>query len=92
MTTPFRSLLVDGAVGQPQAGDRLVYDERNGTLFVHRDDADVRFVPHEGPVTARLFLGRAWSRDLNHASAELYARMGGLSGSVEYVEGSFPSL
>lgn len=89
---PFRKLYVDGAESAPRVGDRLVYDERNGTLFVHREDGEVLFQPEDGPQTARLFIGRGWTRDLTRASAELYARLGGLSGKVALVEGSFPTL
>ncbi len=93
MMFPFHKLFVDGAESEPQVGDRLIYDERNGTLFVHREDGDVRFQPSDGgPLTTRLFIGRGWTRDLTRASAELYARLGGLSGDVVHVEGSFPTL
>lgn len=90
---PFRKLFIDGTEGTPLPGDRLIYDERNGTLFVHRDDSDVRFQPTDGgALTSRLFIGRGWTRELTKASAELYGRLGGLSGEVAFIEGSFPTL
>lgn len=90
---PFRKLYVDGFESAPKVGDRLIYDERNGTLFVHREDGDVLFQPHDQTtLSSKLFIGRGWSRDLTRASAELYGRLGGLSGEVIAVEGSFPTL
>jgi hypothetical protein len=90
---PFQKLYVDGLESAPKAGDRLIYDERNGTLFVHREDGDVLFLPaNQATLSSRLFIGRGWTRDLTRASAELYARLGGLSGEVIAVEGSFPTL
>lgn len=90
---PFRKLYMGGAESAPRPGDRLVYDETNGTLFVHREEGEVMFQDHEsGDPSARLFIGRGWTREMTKASAELYARLGGLSGSVVAVEGSFPTL
>lgn len=90
---PFRQICVDGVVARPAPGDRLVYDERNGTLFIHRDDGEVTFrAIDDSPPANRLFIGRGWSVELTRASAELYARLGGLSGVVLHVEGSLPSL
>ena len=90
---PFRTLYMDGKQTQPRQGDRLVYDEKNGTLFVHRAAGDVFFQPADGTsLSARLFIGRGWTRELTKASAELYARLGGLSGRVLTVEGSVPTL
>lgn len=90
---PFRRLSMDGKESQPRPGDRLVYDEKNGTLFVHREHGEVLFHPTEGEQpSARLFIGQGWTRDLTRASAELYARLGGLSGRVVSIEGSFPTL
>jgi len=90
---PFRDICVDGVTSRPAAGDRFVYDERSGTLFVHRDGEEVSFRPPTSDTpTARLFIGRGWSVDLTRASAELYARLGGLSGAVVRIEGSLPSL
>jgi hypothetical protein len=90
---PFHKLYVDGVESRPRVGDRLIYDERNGTLFVHREDGDVLFLPaNQATLSSRLFIGRGWTRDLTRASAELYGRLGGLSGEVIAVEGSFPTL
>jgi hypothetical protein len=90
---PFQKLFVDGVESGPRAGDRLIYDERNGTLFVHREDGDVLFQPaNQSSLSSRLFIGRGWTRELTRASAELYGRLGGLSGQVVAVEGSFPTL
>jgi hypothetical protein len=90
---PFRRLYVDGRESAPRAGDRLVYDETNGTLYVHREDGEVLFQPtNEEKLSARLFIGRGWTRDLTRASAELYARLGGLSGRVVAIDGSYPTL
>ncbi len=90
---PFRQICVDGVEAHPAAGDRLVYDERNGTLFIHRKDGEVTFqLVNDSPPVKRLFIGQGWSVDLTRASAELYARLGGLSGGVLHVEGSLPSL
>ncbi|MDP2341538.1 MAG: hypothetical protein Q8O67_11290 [Deltaproteobacteria bacterium] len=90
---PFRKLFVSGLESKPRAGDRVIYDERNGTLYVHREEGDVLFQPVDGPeLSSRLFIGRGWTRDLTKASAELYGRLGGLSGRVTAVDGSFPTL
>lgn len=90
---PFQKLYMDGAESGPRPGDRLVYDETNGTLFVHREEGEVLFQPQdETMLSTRLFIGRGWTRDLTKASAELYARLGGLSGRVVAIEGSFPTL
>ena len=90
---PFRRLFMGGAESKPQPGDRLIYDERNGTLYVHREDGEVLFQPEDQTeLSSRLFIGRGWTRDLTRASAELYGRLGGLSGQVVAVEGSFPTL
>jgi hypothetical protein len=89
----FHELSMNGATTMPQIGDRLVYDEKNGTIFVHREGGEVTFREDKttGPVS-RLFVGKAWTRKLTRASAELYARLGGLKGGVEEIEGSFPTL
>lgn len=90
---PFRKLFVDGRESRPKAGDRLVYDETNGTLFVQREAGDVLFQPDDGAeLSTRLFIGRGWTRQLTKASAELYGRLGGLSGRVVPIEGSYPTL
>lgn len=89
----FHKLLVNGQESAPKVGDRLVYDERNGTLYVHREDGEVVFAAEElAEPTARLFVGSSWNRKLTRASAELYARLGGLRGLVAEIEGSFPTL
>ena len=89
----FHKLYVNGQESAPKVGDRLVYDEKNGTLFVHREDGEVVFKAEElAQPAARLFVGKAWNRRLTRASAELYARLGGLRGTVNEVEGSFPTL
>jgi hypothetical protein len=93
VTFPFKTLLVDGVFTRPRAGDRIVYDETSGTMFVHREAGDVSFVTEEAPTPqARLFVGRGWTRALTRASCELYAKLGGLSGAVTEIEGSFPTL
>ncbi len=90
---PFRQICVDGVEARAAPGDRLIYDERNGTLFVHREEGEVTFqLLDDAPPAKHLFIGRGWSVDLTRASAELYARLGGLSGAVLHVEGSLPSL
>ena len=89
----FQKLYVNGRESAPQVGDRLVYDEKNGTLFVHREDGDVSFRASDDDALAmRLFVGKAWTRKLTRASAELYARLGGLHGEVAEIEGSLPTL
>lgn len=90
---PFRKLYMDGHESKPRPGDRLVYDETNGTLFVHREAGDVFFQPErDSKLSTRLFIGKGWTRDLTKASAELYARLGGLSGRVTPIEASYPTL
>lgn len=90
---PFQRLFMNGQESEPRAGDRLVYDQKSGTLFIHRDEGDVFFQSTVGEtLEPRLFIGRGWSRELTRASAELYARIGGLSGRVDDIEGSFPTL
>lgn len=90
---PFKKLFIDDCETMPRVGDRLVYDENSGTLFVHREDGDVLFQADESRLpSARLFIGKGWSRELTGASAELYARLGGLKGSVVEIEGSYPTL
>ncbi|MBI1947931.1 MAG: hypothetical protein HYS27_19735 [Deltaproteobacteria bacterium] len=89
----YSRLYQEGVVTLPRVGDRLVYDESNGTLIVQRDDAELMFAPQEhASPTARLFVGKAWTRKLTRASAELYARLGGLEGTVEAIEGSYSTL
>lgn len=89
----FQQLVLNGAETKPEVGDRLVYDERNGTLFVLREDGEVAFRENDDATeTSRLFVGKSWTRELTRASAELYARLGGLAGTVHVVEGSFPTL
>lgn len=90
---PFRRLTVEGRDSKAMRGDRFVYDQTSGTLFIHRDDGEVLFVPDDGtPPTHRIFIGRDFTRDLARASAELYAQLGGLSGEVAWIEGSYPTL
>jgi hypothetical protein len=73
-------------------GDRIIYDSRNGTLFLYTvDGSDVRF-RSDGQLLARCFVGRDWSRDHTRAFAELVVRTSGTEGAVEEVEGSFPTL
>ncbi len=88
---PFAEIYVDGQRSSAQIGDRFIYDQKSGTLLIHRDSADIHFVSG-GKLSARCFVGRDWSRNLTQASAELYARLGGHKGKVAYIEGSFPTL
>lgn len=90
---PFGRVLVDGQPGEPRVGDRFVYDQNSGTVHVYRDEGDVTFQNvADGNVADRVFVGRAWNRELTEASAQLYARLGGLAGRVVHIEGSHPSL
>ena len=73
-------------------GDRIIYDCRNGTLFVHsQDGTEVRFNV-DGQDTSRCFVGKDWTKAHTRAFAELMARTNGLNGQVDEVEGSFPTL
>lgn len=90
-SVPFAETFVDGLRCGAKRGDRFIYDSRNGTLLIHRDSADVQFAVG-GKLSARCFVGRDWSKDLTKASAELYARLGGLKGEVVHIEGSFATL
>ena len=75
-----------------RAGDRIIYDCRNGTLFIHaQDGTDVQFNV-AGQVLPRCFVGKDWSRAHTRAFAELMARTNGLRGDIAEVEGSFPTL
>jgi hypothetical protein len=88
---PFTQILANGKSTLPRRGDRFIYDQRNGTLLIHRQDADIHFTSPTGP-SQHYFVGREWTRELTRASAELYARLGGLHGHLRFIEGSFPTL
>ena len=88
---PFARIFANGESTMPRQGDRFIYDQRNGTLLIHRADADIHFVSPSG-LSQHCFVGREWTRELTQASAELYARLGGLRGQVRFIEGSFPTL
>jgi hypothetical protein len=86
--TPF----VEGRPYHFQQGDRIIYDSRNGTLFLYTvDGSDVRF-RSDGQLLHRCFVGRDWTRDHTRAFAELVLRTSGTVANVEEVEGSFPTL
>jgi hypothetical protein len=93
MKAPFEQVFVDGQTTQARPGDRFIYDQRNGTLQIFRPDGDISFQVEGalGPVE-KCFVGTHWSAAMTEASAELYARMGGLRGQVARVQGSFPTL
>lgn len=88
---PFAEVYESGQRSRAQVGDRFIYDRRNGTLLIHRESGDVQLVDN-GRLSTRCFVGRHWTKELTQASAELYARLGGLKGAVVHVEGSFPTL
>ncbi len=89
---PFQKLFLDGAPTLPIAGDRLIYDKRNGTLHVHREAGEVTFVMSDDAPRTFCFVGRDWNEELTAECAALYARLGGLRGEVLRIDGSFPSL
>ena len=95
MEIPFQRVFMDGRETVAQPGDRFIYDQRNGTLQIFRPDGDISFQVPEAetvqPVT-KCFVGTHWTVQLTEASAELYARLGGLRGQVARIEGSFPTL
>jgi hypothetical protein len=89
---PFRKLYEEHTVTSPRVGDRFIYDRRSGTLQIYRPDGDVEFELEDRSRARHCFVGREWTDDLTKASAELYARLGGLHGDVRKIEGSFPTL
>lgn len=93
MEIPFQRVYVDGQATQAQPGDRFIYDQRNGTLHIFRADGDISFQVSETvqPVS-QCFVGTHWNAEMTEATAELYARLGGLRGQVARVQGSFPTL
>ncbi|MCC7075459.1 MAG: hypothetical protein IT383_29370 [Deltaproteobacteria bacterium] len=91
VTVPFARVFADGEATAARPGDRFIYDRKNGTLLIHRADADIHFASDAG-LRQHCFVGREWTRELTQASAELYARLGGLRGQVRFIEGSFPTL
>ena len=89
----FRRVLADGNPDIPKRGDRVIYDQRAGTLQLYRDDAALSFsTDAQRDAAERVFVGLNWSEALTRATAEMYARYGNLEGRVGKVEGSFPSL
>lgn len=95
MTTkaPFERIYMDGRETMAQPGDRFIYDQRSGTLQIYREDGDISFqVADTVQPVKRCFVGTHWNAAMTEASAELYARMGGLRGEVARVQGSFPTL
>lgn len=89
----FRDIYADGRLDRPQQGDRLIYDQSNGTLSLYRHDADLTFgVEGEPAPVARTFVGLDWSVAHTKAIAELFAKLGQLEGEVVRIEGSFPTL
>ena len=88
----FHRLIENGKPTRALPGDRVIYDERNGTLFVVRKAGGEVLFEMDGHAEARVFVGREWSRDMTRGTAEYYARMNGLIGVVVAVEGSFPTL
>ncbi len=90
---PFTKVYANGEPTQARVGDRFIYDQRNGTLHVFRQDAIIEFEVTAGAGRAsRCFVGREWSQDLTRSCAELYARMSGLKGEVVLIDGSFSTL
>lgn len=89
---PFRKLFDDQKQTSPRVGDRFIYDQSSGTLQIYRPDGDVEFELPDQSRARMCFVGKNWTADLTRASAELYARLGGLHGDVVLVEGSFPTL
>lgn len=89
---PFERVVVDGQDTKALPGDRFIYDQRNGTLQIFRPDGDVAFVLDEDQPVKQCFVGTHWNAAMTEASAELYARLGGLAGQVARIQGSFPTL
>lgn len=93
MKAPFERVYVDGLETAARPGDRFIYDQRNGTLQIFREDGDISFqVSGALKPVRQCFVGTHWSAAMTEASAELYARMGGMRGQVARVQGSFPTL
>jgi hypothetical protein len=89
----FRDIFADGKPDRPRPGDRLIYDQKNGTLSLYRIDADLTFgVEGETAPVSRTFVGLDWSIAHTKAIAELFAKLGQLEGEVVHIEGSFPTL
>ncbi len=88
----FDKVYIDGAETCAQVGDRFVYDQRSGTLQIDRAGSVLSFIDVHGGISPQCFVGRLWTPDLTLASAELFARLGGMEGKVARVEGSFESL
>ena len=90
---PFQRVFMKDVPTSARTGDRFIYDRRNGTLHVYREDGDVSFLVRDGEPPSRFcFVGGDWSDELTAESAALYARLGGLRGEVLRVQGSFPTL
>lgn len=89
---PFRKLFDAESITSPRVGDRFIYDSRSGTLQIYRPEGDVEFELPDRTRARLCFVGKDWSEDLTRASAELYARLGGLHGDVQKVDASFPTL
>ena len=62
-TVPFARVFADGESTAAQPGDRFIYDRKNGTLLIHRADADIHFASELG-LRQHCFVGRAWTREL----------------------------
>ena len=93
MEIPFQRVYMDGRETVARPGDRFIYDQRSGTLQIFRPDGDISFlVPETVQPVTKCFVGTHWNVTMTEASAELYARLGGLRGQVARIQGSFPTL
>ena len=51
---PFQRVFMEDTPTTPRTGDRFIYDRRNGTLQVHRENAPERKTPWGAPKTRRV--------------------------------------
>lgn len=88
---PIPSLVVDRKPYALKPGDRVIFDSRNGTLFVHNADDDDVYFRVGDHVISRHFVGDISKEDALSVVQQL-AKAAQLAGDVKEVEGSFPTL
>jgi hypothetical protein len=88
---PIPTLIVERKPYTLQPGDRVIYDSRNGTLFVHNEDDDDVYFRVGDHVVSRHFIGNLAKPEAQSAVTDL-VRASRPAAEVKEVEGSFPTL
>lgn len=86
------TLVVEGQPYQLRPGDHVIFDSRNGTLFVHAAEDDDVYFRVGDHLLSRFVVGPGLSTEQVQEFVGRLSKQSGLAGEVKQVEGSFPTL